>query len=232
MVSPSVASTHPLSQRNEEPLFKFSTATSQCTCTCRLYCLRYNPDLGTYEGSGESIPHSTRQRHRDDEKTALRRRALPHQQFRSLVPTAASSTVDVEETHAPIPVNSFFTLSEIEHEISTLEIFTAPHQLAFVHDPRSALYTRPYDLTVPNTGLHALKSTVRVNYPFLFTEHRFCDLLRISLRLDSSDRLDSIIRRIEASLSSLQSQKEAEWYRQRQQADSADHINTGELLIP
>lgn len=147
----------------------------------------------------------------------------------------ASSTVAVEEIRAPIPVDSFTSLSrtlfEIEHEISTLEIFTAPHRLVFVRDPRSALYTRPDDLSLPNAGLHALKSTVRANYPFLLTEHRFCDLLRIALRMDSSDRLDLIVRRIETSLSSLQSQKEAEWYRQRQQADSETYVNTGERLI-
>lgn len=121
------------------------------------------------------------------------------------------------------------TLVDVEHEVSTLEVFIAPHQLVFVHDPRSALYTRPDDLSSPNVGPHALKSTVRINYPFLLTEHRLCDLLRIALRLGSNKRLELVVSRIVSSLSSLQSQKEAEWYRQRQQADDdGTLVNTGE----
>lgn len=217
------------------------SSSSECTCTCRLYCRRYNRDLAVYEGSGQTTSHSTRQRHRDDDRIAECWGRLPHQSASLHTESVVHSSPDDtplasrkvksldqldRERHSSSLSDPFL---DIERELNILEHFTGSHHLVFVHDPKSSLYTRPDNLFAPNHGPHSLRATSRINYPHMHAEQRLCDLFHLCQRLEGdSVRREQIEQRIETNLLSLQAQKESEWYRQR--GDISASINTGMSL--
>lgn len=126
-------------------------------------------------------------------------------------------------------------LLEIEQELLILEVYSGPHKLKFKRSPQSSdspsSYTRPQDMSIPNSGDFTLAPNRQINHAFLVVETRLCALLECTRHMSVSERWERVRARIEHNLDVLQSYKEMEWESQR----SGEHrtslrINSGQSV--
>lgn len=117
-------------------------------------------------------------------------------------------------------------IATLDQNISDLVAMSGTGSLVFAHDPRNQeMYRRRRHETMSeaNIGPHALSLKPRVNQHFLLVESKLCSISReISSLLSERTILarqqiicEGMVERAENALIVLDTQKEAEWHRQR-----------------
>lgn len=185
-------------------------------CTCKTYCLEFDPETQSYQGPGVMIPSSTAHRHRFDDLLA--------EQIDNTAGTVASQILNhdpptdlIEDVSGGVAQYETFHL---ETEVASRSSWTPSDQpLVFVITPDSTLeyqYPPPSETHLPNHGTYALHPDDRANSIFLENESRLCELLINLRRRPLSGDAEMVFEdRIQEGLLRMRRHKKAEWDRQR-----------------
>jgi len=218
-------------------------------CKCKSHCTTLNPSTRWYEGEGESVPRSTRDRHtRDDRVLAIRE--LPQPANAMLLGHPVESATSAQSI--PIVWHSFAQTSIIpsiadykasQNWINLLEQEVDNHchhpvtsptiPLVFINNPLlqgEYILPAPHKLAQPNSGLYALVEGKQANKAFLATEYRFCEILSLLFKTFSQESQD-LQERLYQELGHMSHEKEIHWVQQRVDLDQGRIIvNTGKSL--
>jgi len=185
-------------------------------CKCKSHCTTLNPSTGRYEGEGERVPQSTRDRHTRDNHV-LATCKLPQPVNATLLGHPAESATSTQSI--PIAWHSFSQTSIIpsianykasQNWIDLLEWEVDNHchhpvtsptiPLVFINDPLlqgEYIPPAPHELAQPNSGLYALVERKQANKAFLATEYRFFSRLFLrQARTFKSDYIKSLAARV------------------------------------
>jgi hypothetical protein len=202
-------------------------------CTCKSYCLEFNPTTQSYEGEGHLIPKST---------------AANHQLDDTLSETLDNFTTNVAARvlrYSPPPNDA----EEVEHLSKDDHTFVlqaeilrrctwtlGSHSLVFAVDPSPSVdYQYPaLDKThVSNRGPHALLPENTANTVFLENESRLCEILMELNRAHSILGREFMLAKVHEGLATMRRHKEVEWNRQRTCSIARFHgycvVDTSEL---
>jgi hypothetical protein len=187
---------------------------------------------------GKMIPRATRDSHTQDDKIHTARQkaeAIPrtHPQFGTGSTAKQEHTFQFNETEREAQSERIRLIEEEVKWLAELPVTSPTIPLVFKHNPRSnGKYQFPSDADIvrPNHGLHALKTSPRVNAAFLRTEHRYCELLTIiqaEPNLGSDDAEDATYL-IRGELERMCHEKAIQWAQQRVGITSGPAlVNTG-----
>lgn len=200
-------------------------------CTCRSYCLTFNPETQSYEGEGELVSKSTAANHRRDDLLSpaldtftqdvaaqvLSYSPPPEFNNRNLPNLRGSHDRSTTPPEFHNPLDDLYFVLETE---TTYRCAWAPinHSLVFASDPLPMLsYRRPSasEIRMPNREPYALHPQKPINTVYLENESRLCEILAALERRPVSDVRDRLVAKVCGGLTMMDRHKEAEWNRQR-----------------
>ena len=183
-------------------------------CTCKSYCLEFNPETQSFEGEGHLIPKSTAANHRRDDQ-------LP-ETLDDLAANVASRVLRCpappDESLEPPPKTHAHAFA-LENEI--LRRCTRSfgnHPLVFAENPSPTVeyqYPAVDETYICNRGPHALLPGNIANTAFLENESRLCEILRELDKQHSIGGREFMLDKVQEGLVRMRRHKEMEWNRQR-----------------
>uniref|UniRef100_A0A8H7XM43 Uncharacterized protein n=1 Tax=Psilocybe cubensis TaxID=181762 RepID=A0A8H7XM43_PSICU len=193
-------------------------------CKCKTYCTVLNPATGLYEGEGNRISRSQRDRHTRSDRS--------HPESTS----SANLLPMLNDSSQHLDVSSLIMRSSLELEnLLSSPVIRIDQLLRFKHDPRTNgafVFPSDNDLMLVNQGLYALADE-HVNRAYLHAERELVRLISSAMVLDS-DNLDVAehLHRLWVELRNLTLLKEAEWTSQRSEGTGRPVINTSNVHVP
>jgi hypothetical protein len=203
-----------------------------CICKCRSHCMLLNPSTGVYEGLGKPQSRSAWDNHARDDKRLLAREQLSASNQSSHIPMLDNAGISSAISHIPPAAEPQTNLIRlVEQEVlwyNDLPVTTPTVPLLFVNDPMSCGEYQWGERLIPNSGLHALRTSCYANSAFLTTEHRFCELITVLQSIQQDDETIALGMRLCDGLAHLNHEKELQWVQQRGRDDSGKIlVNTG-----
>ena len=205
----------------------------QVRCTCKSYCLEFNPETQAYEGEGHFIPKSTAANHQLDDRLS--------QSLDNLTANVASQVLSYSPP--PDPAEEVVHLSVGDHNF-TLEAeilrrctwSLVNQSLVFAVDPSPSLryqYPAADEAHICNRGPYALLPGHVANISYLENESRLCEILVELNRRRQIEGLESMLTKVHEGLVAMRRHKEMEWNRQRTWSIARFHgygvVDTSEL---
>lgn len=193
-------------------------------CTCKSYCLEFDPETESYQGHGVLVPSSTAQRHRTDD--------LLTEQIDKTTGIVASQILKQDPPTDPVQrISREVVQNEMFHleteVVSRCSWAASDRPLVFAIIPDSNLeyqYPPPSEAHLPNYGTYALHPDDRVNRYYLENESRLCEILiNLKRRPSSGDAEMILCDRVHEGLLRMRRHKETEWNRQRTWAIARSH---------
>lgn len=204
-------------------------------CTCKSYCLEFNPETRSYEGEGQLIPKSTAANHQLDDRLSQ-----TLDDFAANVATQVlrySPPLDAIEEEAPPPADDYGFV--LEAEILQWCMWTSGnYSLVFAVDPSPSLeyqYPAANEIHVCNHGPYALLPRNITNTAYLENESRLCEILmELNLRRNPIKNWAWLLPKVHEGLTLMRRHKEMEWNRQRIWSIARFYghsvVDTGELV--
>jgi hypothetical protein len=215
-------------------------------CTCRSYCLTFDPETQTYEGEGELVPHSTAANHRKDDllsqtldtftenvATQVLSYSPPPELLNQHPPRPGFHDQNTPPgSHNQPPPDIYFALqAETVYRCTWTPV---NHSLVFAVGPSPALryqYPSTSEICTPNREPYALHPRNVANEAYLENESRLCEILMALERRSVSDIRDRLLARVYEGLAMMERHKETEWNRQRAGSIARHHgysvVDTG-----
>jgi len=220
-------------------------------CTCRSYCLTFDPETQSYGGEGKLVTKSTAANHRRDD---LQSQALdaftervatqvlnysPPPEFLNHSPHSGSHDQNTPPPgfHDQPPPDDFYFAVETEivyrcpwAPIDQSLVFAVELSptLQYRHPSASEIYT-------PNREPHALDPGMIANAAYLENESRLCEIAKALGRRPTSDLRDRLLARVYEGLTMMERHKETEWNRQRAGSIARHHdysvVDTGTCKV-
>jgi len=207
-------------------------------CTCRSYCLTFNPETQSYEGEGALVSKSTATNHRQDD---LRLPALDTF-TENVAKQVLSYSPPIESLNQQSPPPGSYDQFRpddlyfmLEAEASYRCTWTPTNQsLVFAAGPSPTLqyrYPSTFETHTPNREPYMLDPGNIANRAYLENENRLCEILRVLGRQPVSDVRDRLLTRVYEGLAMMERHKEVEWNRRRVGSVARQHdysvVDTG-----
>ncbi|KAF9035482.1 hypothetical protein BJ165DRAFT_1533486 [Panaeolus papilionaceus] len=176
-------------------------------CKCKSYCTTWNPVSQRYEGHGEPIPRSTRDRHSAEDR----------RRFQS-----GQATAPTLNTSSPAHQDWITSVQSQIMVVSSLPLTFPGKPFEFLHNPSEAWpycrATSPHELLVRNRSPCSLKENYKYNAPCLDAERQLLDLYSIVtlFRSDAEEEGRLAMEMILDGLMRIDWEKEVQWSEQRQ----------------
>lgn len=201
-------------------------------CTCRSYCLTFNPETQSFEGEGELVPKSTAANHRRED---LQNRNLdtftedvaakvlkfsPSDEFRNrhtTPPGLYSQQTPPPGSHNWSPPDDLYFVLETE-TVYRCTWTPTNRSLVFAMEPSPSLlyrYPSASEIHAPNREPYHLDPENVANVVYLENENRLCEILVSLGRRPASNFRDRLIARVCEGLAMMEHHKGAEWNRQK-----------------